>query len=497
MKQNMLFYYDESGHSRKLTQSTITADNYDDYFVACIIGFEKSQRNAIEKDYLSFENKYKRYYKVEELKSSILSKRKYKYGFRSFKDKDIELLSDYLDIIIKHQTYIYFSAINKIEYLVFQLLSNYKNNILLDADVLRYSITKAISVYRPLKVIESIYHGQSFTKELRAFLNEMLKRNKGKKHKERENTIFSEALLIINDNQTLKTLDWDYETPFVGFKKYLLENKIETDSIVLDEEGSGKTKEAALKQDFVNSIEVDSKDEFGIRMADMLCGIINSFICSLIESLRYKSLEEAKTKILLSKEWFEINEKQHVCYKKLRTIINKQRNSWYKSFCSNYSDTISYFVCLLNYIGSSDLQYFSKNSDMNPEYLNTYVCQELEERYAFLRSKLPIEPANIKDGYFVDKRGAKHYLDETKMPMLSLAEGEQKNFYILNAGFVNKTNTPTVAVQTDKGPIVYRLPSELFGWAFQLVSLANMGENLLPAMAVFSKSKGKYYADIL
>jgi len=497
MKQNTLFYYDESGHSRKLTESTITADNYDDFFVSCIIGFEKRQRNDIEKDYLSFEDKYKSYYQVDELKSSILSKSKYKYGFRSFKDKDIEFICDYLDILIKHQVYIYFSAINKIEYLVFQLLSNYKNNVLFDADVLRYSVTKAISVYRPSKVIKSMYQCQSFAKELCAFLNEMLKRNKGKMHKERENTIFSQALLIVNDNQNLKSLDWDYETSFVGFKKYLLENKIEIDSIVLDKEGSGKTKEAAFKQGFVNSIEVDSKDEFGIRVADMLCGIINGFICSLIESLRYKNLEEAKTKILLSKDWFEVNEKQHACYKALRTVITKQRDSWYKSFCSNYSDTISYFVCLLNYIGSSDLQYLSKNSDMNPEYLNTYVCQELEERYTFLRSKLPIEPANIKDGYFVDKRGAKHYLDETKMPMLTLVEGEQKIFYILNAGFVNKTNTPTVAIQTDKGPIVYRLPSELFGWAFQLVSLANMGEKLLPAMVVFSKSKVKYYADIL
>lgn len=51
----MLFYYDESGYSRKLTQSTITVDNYDDYFVAWIIGFEESQRNAIEKDYVSFD----------------------------------------------------------------------------------------------------------------------------------------------------------------------------------------------------------------------------------------------------------------------------------------------------------------------------------------------------------------------------------------------------------------------------------------------------------
>lgn len=279
--------------------------------------------------------------------------------------------------------------------------------------------------------------------------------------------------------------------------KYYWYSHLSSVQLQTSKEGSGKTKEAALKQGFVNSIEVDSKDEFGIRMADMLCGIINSFICSLIESLRYKNLEEAKTKILLSKDWFKVNEKRHTCYKKLRTVIIKQRGSWYKSFCSNYSDAISYFVCLLNYIGENHLQYLSKNSDMNPEFLNTYVCQELEKRHTFLRSKLPIEPANIKDGCFVDKSGAKHYLDETKMPILTLEDGEQKSFYVFNAGFANNTNTPTVAIQTDDGPIVYRLPGELFEWTFQLVSLANMGENLLPAVVVFSRFKGKYYADIL
>lgn len=497
MIKNVLFYYDESGHSRKLTQNTITSNNYDDYFITCIIGFEKNKRSDIKKDYLLFESKYKDYYQVEELKSSILSKNKYKCGLNGFKDKDLELISDYLDILIKHKVHVYFSAINKIEYLVFQLLRNYKNNILFDADVLRYSVTKAISVYRPLKVIESMYKGKPFAKELCAFLEEMLKNNKGKKHKERENTIFAETLLVIKDNQTIESLDWDYEGPFAGFKKYLLENKIAINSIVMDKEGSGKTIEAARKQGFVASTELDSKEEFGIRMADMLCGIINGFVCSLIKSLSYKNLDQTIAKVLLSQEWFEINEKQHNCYKKLQKVIAEQRDSWYKIFCSNYSDTIVYFICLINYMSENDLHYLSNNKEMNPEYLNTYVCQELERRYELLKSKLPIEPAEIKDGYFVDNRGAKHYLDETKMPMLSLKEGEQKSCYVLNAGFVNTTNTPTVAIKTDDGPVVYRLPKELFGWVFELVSLANMGEKLLPAMVIFSKTKGRYCVDIL
>lgn len=57
MRTNYLFFYDESGHSRRLTKETVIADNYDDYFVSCIIGVDEKHKNAIEADYSSFEKK--------------------------------------------------------------------------------------------------------------------------------------------------------------------------------------------------------------------------------------------------------------------------------------------------------------------------------------------------------------------------------------------------------------------------------------------------------
>lgn len=35
---NYNFYYDESEHSRKINQKTITADNYYDSFIAVVVG---------------------------------------------------------------------------------------------------------------------------------------------------------------------------------------------------------------------------------------------------------------------------------------------------------------------------------------------------------------------------------------------------------------------------------------------------------------------------
>src|SRR4051812_42811285 len=41
---------------------------------------------------------------------------------------------------------------------------------------------------------------------------------------------------------------------------------------------------------------------------------------------------------------------------------------------------------------------------------------------------------------------------------------------------------PTVTVETDAGPKLYRLPESLGDWAFSLVALANQGDKLFPGV---------------
>lgn len=70
----------------------------------------------------------------------------------------------------------YFSVASKIEYLVFQLFIGYQNNFIIDADAVKYSITKALVVYRPQNIIKSIYDDNSkeFVEELKSFLESEL-----------------------------------------------------------------------------------------------------------------------------------------------------------------------------------------------------------------------------------------------------------------------------------------------------------------------------------
>ena len=111
MNNKYSFYYDESGHSRVLTEETITADNYDDFFVAVIVGIEENDKTFLEIDYQLFEQKYKTIYQVDELKSTVLGNKKYTYGFNSFKKDDLCFINDFLDLVVKHNLLIYISIL--------------------------------------------------------------------------------------------------------------------------------------------------------------------------------------------------------------------------------------------------------------------------------------------------------------------------------------------------------------------------------------------------
>lgn len=488
------FYYDESGHSRKLTENTLKADNYDDFFVSVIVGISEKDIDYFKEEYKLFEEKYKSFYSVKELKSVVLSDKKYKFGFRTFKKDDLAMINDFFDLIIKYNLLIYISIQNKINYLVNQLLKNYRNSLLIDADAIRYTVTKAISIYRPKDLITSIYQKNSFAKELRTFLEGRVLLNGNSKLKEKENSAFQEALLLIDESKELSFVDWDYHPSFEGFSLFLKEHHIFTAEIIIDEEGSGQTLKAAIDCGFKKSYQRKSDDEMGVRIADILAGLINGFLKSLISATKYN--DENIKKKLLDNQWFKLNGSQFNCYNKMYQIIIMQNNSWFKTYCTDYSDPFLYLICLLNYIEQNGLDYLKKNADVNNEYLNTYVCMCLNDRFSFIHSKLKIEPAVIVDDYFVNQRGAKEYLTKEKRKSFVLQEGEIKKIYVLSAGIFHQTNTPTITILENGKPQAYDLPQELYEWALTLVGFANMGEKLLPAFVTFINMNGKYYADI-
>ena len=269
--------------------------------------------------------------------------------------------------------------------------------------------------------------------------------------------------------------------------------------LIIDEEGDlHSTLKAAEKEGLVNLKEANSQEYVGIRMADMFIGLISKVMQSLKKALTNDYANERIEKTLLEPGWFILDDRQLGLYKKLYQIICVDNKYWYSTYSGIYSDDLVVFIALLQFMSQFENAEALRNEnyDILPEHFNAFVCQALQERYAVMGNKLPIEfVQNAGDDFFLNQRGAKVFYDESRQPLLPIAKG--KNVYkVLSIGFGN-TGTPMVTIESGRETVCYKLPYEYSEWAMTVVGCANMGEKLVPGEVVFSLENGKYYADIL
>ena len=492
------FYYDESEHSRIINLSTITGETFYDNFLVAIVGWDSDKEAEIEQKYLAFEEKYAERKKKGELKSDTFKSNQFKYGFASFNKPNVEMLNDLLSII-DDDFFIYLFVASKIEYVIIQLFKDYTNSIFVDMDSVRYSIVKAILTYRPTEVINSIYaEPEKFVSSLIDFFTKRIELNKRNiTLKEAENNAFENILMILQDVEPPTSINWDYHMSFVGFSSLLKSKRIADYSLTIDKEGNSKTHDAAIEVGIVNCTEVDSKEHFGLRIADMLAGIVGKMMKSLFHSLHNDDNNATVTKTLLDKAWFRVNDKQLDLYKKLYHILLEINNDWYKIYAGNYSDDLISLLALLDYMNHfKSADEIQKDFDMHPEYCNACMCSRLEEHFSRIHSKLPIEPVVPEiEEYFRNSRGAKVYFDDNRRPELQINEGHNR-YYVLSVGNSN-AGIPLVTIANKPENMCFSLPEQLSEWAMTVIGMANMGENLFPSEVVFSLINGRYYADIL
>lgn len=432
------FYYDESEHSRKINYNTVTAPNYYDNFITVIVGWSKEKEKEAFKKYKDFENKYSdRKDKNGELKSTTLKQKKFECGFASLDKANTQFIMDFLSIF-DESTKLYFSVASKIEYLVLQLFISYQNNSIIDE--VKYFIIKSLILYRPKNVIKSIYDNpEKFVEELKRFFRERIECNRSNiSMKELENEAFENILYILDDISAIPKLQWDYHMSFDGFAKYLQEEQIKNYALVLDKEGeqneASRTMQAAFAVGLSNVTEQNSKDSYGLRMADMMAGIISKLLKSLCDAFHYHSITEGTEKKLLNAKWFQLNETQLGLYKKLYKIICEWDNAWYKSYAGIYSDNLVCFIGLLGYIAhfENSEQIVNEQLEMQGEYFNGYVCQQLFDYFNRSQNKLTIDFIDKNDDYFLNCRGAKVY-EELKNEKNSFKkigiDYERKAFY--------------------------------------------------------------------
>ncbi|WP_102050190.1 hypothetical protein [Pygmaiobacter massiliensis] len=500
------FYYDESEHSRKINHKTITAENYFDSFIAVIVGWFSDNQAGLYKRYAAFESKYQHRQSNGELKSTTIKQSQLKSGFASLNADSLSLLEDFLTLF-DGRILVYYAVTSKIEYIIYQLFEEYENSLFVNMDAMKYSITKAIVLYQPSEIMAGMYNNTSeLIGLLKNFFTSQIEKDKANETlKQEEIKQFSQILLLLDDVSSIKTIDWNYDIAFVGFRKFLDEKGIHDYSITIDKEGeNSNTVKAAERAGLCAVSEADSLTSCGIRMADMLAGIISKLLKALHNELEYASPEEPLNKKILDKSWFVINERQLALYKKLHQVAIELNTAWYKTFAGTYSDDLIVFIALLNFMNHfQSVEDIKKSLDMQGEYFNAYCCKCLAEHFERMGNgrqtpALPIDAVtdnDLSNGFLINRQGAKVYFDIDKQPFLEIKNGHQ-TFDVLSVG-ISKGMIPVVTILEEDEVKCYRIPEELSGWAMTLVDLANRGENVFPSKVMFSRTNAGYFADIL
>lgn len=497
------FFYDESEHSRKINEKTITADNYYDNFITAIVGWKLTDSKEQERKYLTFEKKYQFRKSNGELKSSTISNKQLKFGFASLSSDNVEFINDYLELF-DINTFFYFSVTSKIEYVINQLFQEYQSNLFENIEALKYSIIKSIILYKPQKVIKGMYQNtKELTELLKSFFLERIEINKSNLElKKQENQGFERILLLLNDLKENFEIDWEYRIAFSGFLKYVKEMSITDFSLYTDKEGQeNKTVLAAQDVGISQVEEIDSMESFGVRWADMLAGLLNKLLKALHNELAYISEEDGINKKILSQKWFKLSIEQLQLYRKLAFIISELNNAWYKSYAGIYSDDLLTLVTFLNFISqfSTILELEMSNQELLlPEQFNSSMVLRLQEYFAEMHSKLPIQTISVTENnkeFFLGSRGQKIFYNENKQPKLSLKKDSQI-FEVLAVG-MSKKMIPNITVLENNEVICYRIPKNLADWASTCIMMANSGMKIFPSKVQFTKQGELYFVDIL
>jgi hypothetical protein len=245
----------------------------------------------------------------------------------------------------------------------------------INTTAMRYSIVKSIITYKPQEIIKAICEQKNNIVELlkNFYANKIEENKQNLKLKERENDVFNELLIVLSYVNTSIKFDWNYEIAFWGFSEYLKEIKAKQVNLYLDEEGTGNTFAGARKNLNCNIKEVNSKDYFGVRMADLLAGLISKF-CKAIHNALRSTTPSKKT---LNLKWFDITEKHLEMYKKLHYILTELNSVYHKSFTGDYSDDILVLIELLRYFNKfKDINEIKKSTTIphNEIFNNLTIC---------------------------------------------------------------------------------------------------------------------------
>lgn len=385
--------------------------------------------------------------------------------------------------------------------MILQLLKNYNRILSVNYYSLVYTITKIISLYKPKKVMESIYNNNdSFVIELKKFMYDVKIKNIKENliHKEDENNTIDQIILVFDNISKDFNINWNYKLSFDGFLKYLKEIECSDYSLIIDKEGSGDTLQAAKNIGVNNCSEIASNESIGFRISDFLAEIVSSFLKAINKSFVKGSSEKTKDLLLINQKWFDINKNHLEIYKKIKKIIIDQHKVCDKIYSGNYCDSLYYFIGILNYFDSfNDINDFKRISkDEHQSRLNTIVIEMLKKHFVRIENKMAAKYTDVYAETSYDKICAICYQDFKEFKTLEINSTGNK-YYVLSVGFFEKSEKAYIIILENNKPKRYLLPDNLKEWVSQLIILKCQALDIFPSYVYFTLINGIYCADLL
>lgn len=382
-------------------------------FICSAVAIPMMKENTVKSELLSIENTFiEKYYGNskdtkynKEIKTSYLFKRKkFKYGFNSSNNKELSYANEILDLCLKHELSICNASVHKIGTIISTRLKDWilrinKKSIYPNELLLYYSLTKYLQnnaskdVYN--KLFDTRINSYKLLKEIKKDLNNIINDNIGNKRMEKQVSNYKELLIYIKQSKNLNfnsnftteyKMDWDKIIFQIEswLNKNVSENftEINNSDIYLD---NGLPKEEFEKLNVKNVYDgLDSKEYYGLRIADFIAVIVGNYISLLSEHSKHD--ENDLTKIIrLDSDWFDSNIQQFKIIKKLSRILLEENNSVIKNDVF-FDDTFHFELYLKYYNTFDNYSEFQKiTSDEHSECFFCFAAKYITAKYIELQ----------------------------------------------------------------------------------------------------------------
>lgn len=371
-------------------------------YVADLIKINQDRFTEVEEQYILLEKKYlssRSFPANTELKGKDILDKNFKYGIASLKSRELDFYNSLFDLLLKNNVENLLFSINKMSLVVDKRMTEWilkleEKRFIDSARLLKYSLVKYMEIEASNTVIQSFFDSNKGNREiLTEIQNDLaafIEKNKHIRRMKVQIQNYKELIQIIRNTKHLIP-----ETPFDGIsfdwnkvsfdidlwitEKMLLDKlDIKSTELILDQ---GIPLEPFKKLQFPSiKFDEDSSNHVGLRISDVLVVISGKYISKLASEHRYDKNNPEKRK-LLSKDWFQLDEKQFNVLKKMNEYLFPI-DSRYCFIVDTYFDDALLFESYSRYISSYDsFNDYNNHSETHVEKYFRFLNKALKSKW--------------------------------------------------------------------------------------------------------------------